>query len=84
MQVWAGGISCGPAGNILNSTFKNAETFQFQDALGQTVLEACRVIPDGVLLFLPSYALMDKLIKRWQVSCHQRWKMLLQGCCMDF
>jgi Rad3-related DNA helicase len=31
------------------------------------VLSVAATVPDGMLLFLPSYALMDKLSKRWQV-----------------
>lgn len=40
----------------------------YQDALGRTVLECCTAIPDGVLLFMSSYALMDRLTKRWKVG----------------
>lgn len=32
------------------------------------VLAACRIVPDGILMFLPSYSLMNKLCSRWQVS----------------
>lgn len=38
------------------------------------MLEVCRVVPGGVLMFVPSYALMDKLTRRWQVGrrCYAR------------
>ena len=36
--------------------------------MGQAVLECCRAIPDGVLLFCPSYGMIENLTKRWQVS----------------
>ena len=39
-----------------------------QDTMGQAVLECCRAIPDGVLLFCPSYGMIENLTKRWQVS----------------
>ena len=26
-----------------------------------------QVVPDGVLVFLPSYGMMNQLIRRWQV-----------------
>jgi hypothetical protein len=32
-----------------------------QDNLGNVLLRACQVVPDGILLFLPSYSLLDKL-----------------------
>lgn len=45
-----------------------------QDNVGRTVLETCRVVPDGVLVFMPSYALLERLVQRWQVST-----LMLQG-----
>ena len=48
----------------LNACYKNQESLAFQDALGEAVLRLCRVIPHGVLCFLPSYALLDKLLRR--------------------
>jgi Rad3-related DNA helicase len=50
------------------STFKNADTLAFQDDVGQAVLQCCRAIPDGVLLFMPSYAMLDKMGSRWKVG----------------
>lgn len=67
-QVWAGAIPAAPGGALLNATFKSAESFEFQDGLGRAVVSACEAIPDGVLLFVPSYQLMDKLVKRWKVG----------------
>jgi hypothetical protein len=32
------------------------------------MLTICRTVPGGVLMFTPSYALMDKLSRRWQVG----------------
>lgn len=67
VQVWAGVVPCGPDGTLLNGTYKNADTLAYQDSLGAAVTAACQVIPDGVLLFLPSYGLMEKLVNRWKV-----------------
>lgn len=53
---------------MLNATFKEADKLDVQDALGRAVAGAVGAIPDGVLLFLPSYSLMDKLVARWKVS----------------
>ena len=39
-----------------------------QDAIGEAILEACKAVPDGVLCFLPSYSLLDRLSQRWQAS----------------
>ncbi|GMH27363.1 hypothetical protein Nepgr_029206 [Nepenthes gracilis] len=65
-QVWAAVISTGPGTYPLNASYKTADTYAFQDALGKTIEEICKVVPGGCLVFFPSYKLMDKLCKRWR------------------
>jgi Fanconi anemia group J protein len=48
--------------------FSDSSLSYLQDSIGQAILETCRVIPDGVLCFMPSYSLMDRLVLRWKVS----------------
>ncbi|KAL4529286.1 hypothetical protein Ndes2526A_g04083 [Nannochloris sp. 'desiccata'] len=67
-QVWAGAVGTGPGGEKLLATYQHTDKTAFQDAVGNTVLQACRTVPDGLLLFLPSYALLDKLCARWKVT----------------
>ena len=38
----------------------------FQDEVGRVTLAVCNTIAHGVLLFLPSYSLLNKLCERWQ------------------
>jgi Rad3-related DNA helicase len=38
--------------------------------LGQAVVNVCRVVPDGVVLFFPSYAFMDAVVSVWMQSGH--------------
>lgn len=40
----------------------------FQDSLGGSVSAIASVVPDGLLVFFPSYSLMDRLFERWQVN----------------
>lgn len=40
-----------------------------QDAIGHCVLKAARIVPGGMLVFLSSYSLLDRLSQRWQVWC---------------
>ena len=67
-QVWAGAIGKGPDGATLQATYKQANTNAFQDSIGRSAVEICKVVPDGVLLFLPSYGMLDKLMARWKVG----------------
>ncbi|RXG59289.1 Fanconi anemia group J protein-like [Armadillidium vulgare] len=63
-QVWVGTVSKGPTNHVLNATYKHSETLAFQDELGRMLLSVCETIPRGVLCFLPSYAMLDKLVDR--------------------
>lgn len=60
-------LSHGPNGTRLCATYQHQNTYTFQDEIGAVVVNACRLVPGGVLCFLPSYSLLDKLIQRWEV-----------------
>ncbi|KAM6403059.1 Fanconi anemia group J protein [Rhynochetos jubatus] len=64
-QVWVGTIGAGPNGRKLCATFQHTETFEFQDEVGALLLSVCRTLGQGILCFLPSYKLLDKLKDRW-------------------
>ncbi|KAB5550387.1 hypothetical protein PHYPO_G00053180 [Pangasianodon hypophthalmus] len=64
-QVWVGTIGAGPQGRRLCATFQHAETFTFQDEVGALLLKVCQTVSRGVLCFLPSYKMLDKLRDRW-------------------
>lgn len=48
-----------------NFTFKNRDNEEAFIDLGHTVSEICNLTPGGVLIFFPSYRLMEK--------CHELW-----------
>ncbi|XP_067572478.1 Fanconi anemia group J protein isoform X1 [Pseudorca crassidens] len=64
-QVWVGTIGSGPKGRSLCATFQHTETFEFQDEVGALVLSVCQTVSQGILCFLPSYKLLEKLKERW-------------------
>ncbi|KGL82705.1 Fanconi anemia group J protein [Tinamus guttatus] len=64
-QVWVGTIGAGPNGRKLCATFQHTETFEFQDEVGALLLSVCHTIGQGILCFLPSYKMLDKLRDRW-------------------
>ena len=47
------------------SGYKNAETFKFQDDIGDVICRTCSLVPHGVLVFFPSYRLLEKVSERW-------------------
>lgn len=65
-QVLIGAVMNGPGGVDLMSTYKNQQEFRYQDSLGELLLQYTQVVPGGILMFFPSYHLMDKLATRWQ------------------
>ncbi|XP_027761029.1 Fanconi anemia group J protein [Empidonax traillii] len=64
-QVWVGTVGAGPSGRRLCATFQHTETFDFQDEVGSLLLSVCQAVGQGVLCFLPSYKMLDKLKDRW-------------------
>ncbi|KAL6995986.1 DNA helicase [Sarracenia purpurea var. burkii] len=65
-QLWAAVISTGPGNYPLNACYKTADGYAFQDALGKSLEEICKIVPGGSLIFFPSYKLMEKLCNRWR------------------
>nr|XP_030143870.3 Fanconi anemia group J protein isoform X4 [Taeniopygia guttata] len=64
-QVWVGTVGAGPNGRKLCATFQHTETFEFQDEVGALLLSVCQTLGQGILCFLPSYKMLDKLKDRW-------------------
>uniref|UniRef100_A0A0A9UEC1 Uncharacterized protein n=1 Tax=Arundo donax TaxID=35708 RepID=A0A0A9UEC1_ARUDO len=58
-------LSSGPTNYRLNACYKSADDSSFQDELGVSLEEICRIAPGGALVFFPSYKLLDKLQARW-------------------
>uniref|UniRef100_A0A3B4AJB4 DNA 5'-3' helicase n=1 Tax=Periophthalmus magnuspinnatus TaxID=409849 RepID=A0A3B4AJB4_9GOBI len=64
-QVWVGTVGAGPQGRKLHATFQHTETYAFQDEVGELLLHVCGAVSKGVLCFLPSYKMLEKLRDRW-------------------
>ncbi|XP_028765231.1 Fanconi anemia group J protein homolog isoform X1 [Neltuma alba] len=64
-QVWPAIICTGPGNYPLNASYKTADGYAFQDAVGRSLEEIFKTVPGGCLVFFPSYKLMEKLCNRW-------------------
>ena len=73
-QVWVGSLGKGPNNHSLNAAFRNASTLTFQDEVGEMVVEVCKKVQHGVLVFFPSYKMLNTLVERWQLN--GLWKRL--------
>ncbi len=65
-QLCVGVVAAGPRGRRLLGTYKNATSFAYQDAVGEVVAACCERIPEGVLVFFPSYRMLDDMSARWR------------------
>ncbi|CAG9783483.1 unnamed protein product [Diatraea saccharalis] len=61
-------ISQGPDNTPLNSNYQNRDNPVYISSLGRTILSFCRVVPDGLLVFFPSYPIMNKCQEAWQAD----------------
>ena len=52
----------------IRCTYKNTDSSQLQDALGEGLVGLAGCVPDGMLVFLPSYTLLEKLKTRWMTT----------------
>ncbi|KAK7321841.1 hypothetical protein VNO77_32829 [Canavalia gladiata] len=73
-QAWPAIISTGPGNYPLNASYKTADGYAFQDAVGKSLEEIFKIVPGGCLVFFPSYKLMEKLCNRWSET--DQWTRL--------
>ncbi|XP_068158803.1 regulator of telomere elongation helicase 1 homolog [Drosophila tropicalis] len=67
-QVYVKIIGTGPDRQQLISNFKNRDNPKYISSLGQTILNVSRIVPDGLLVFFPSYPMLNKCVDAWQAS----------------
>ena len=49
-------------------TYSQRTNGRMQDELGNTLVQICKAVPAGVLVFFPSYAVLTTYIQRWRQS----------------
>lgn len=69
-QVWAGVIKTGPDHEGVQGRSLSSAYYQRGDAshmeLGRSMIKLASLIPDGMLVFFPSYSLMYSSIEAWK------------------
>ncbi|XP_042319514.1 regulator of telomere elongation helicase 1 isoform X2 [Sceloporus undulatus] len=65
-QIWVGIIPKGPDGGLLSSTYEKRFSPECLSSLGKTIGNLVRIIPHGLLVFFPSYSVMDKSLEYWR------------------
>jgi len=64
LVVWP--VAKAPSGIDFDFTFDKRTSPTMIDALGNCLSDLCASIPDGVVVFFPSYRYMDEVILRWK------------------
>ncbi|XP_022714945.1 regulator of telomere elongation helicase 1 homolog isoform X2 [Durio zibethinus] len=65
-QIWAGVVPLGPSGRPFNSSYQNRDSPEYKQELGNAIVNFARIVPDGLLVFFPSYYLLDQCISCWK------------------
>ncbi|XP_051887108.1 regulator of telomere elongation helicase 1 isoform X3 [Pristis pectinata] len=65
-QIWIGIVPKGPDGVQLSSAYNKRFSPEYMSSLGKTMVNLCRVVPNGLLVFFPSYPVMEKSLEFWK------------------
>eukprot|EP00002_Diphylleia_rotans_P000223 TRINITY_DN10114_c0_g1_i1.p1 TRINITY_DN10114_c0_g1~~TRINITY_DN10114_c0_g1_i1.p1 ORF type:complete len:548 (+),score=68.82 TRINITY_DN10114_c0_g1_i1:68-1711(+) len=65
-QIWVGVIRSGPGNVPLSSAYTNRDNEGYKRDLGNAIFHYCRTVPDGLLVFFPSYGTLNSLIEFWK------------------
>ncbi|KAM7532739.1 hypothetical protein Aperf_G00000130010 [Anoplocephala perfoliata] len=67
-QIQVAVLPKAPDGGMLNASFENRGSATYHRSLGLTLVNLFRIIPGGIIVFFPSYALMKNCLQSWQNS----------------
>jgi hypothetical protein len=68
LQVWVGVVRRGPTGQPFNSSFQNRSNPRYVEDLGNAIVNFARVVPDGLLVFFPSYNVLTSCLDAWKLT----------------
>ncbi|XP_072959072.1 regulator of telomere elongation helicase 1 homolog [Typha angustifolia] len=71
-QIWVGVAPVGPSGYPFNSSYRNRDSLEYKQELGNAIVNFARIVPDGLLVFFPSYYMMNQCIECWKSMSHSR------------
>ncbi|XP_053783026.1 regulator of telomere elongation helicase 1 isoform X1 [Desmodus rotundus] len=65
-QIWVGIVPKGPDGAQLSSAFDKRFSEECLSSLGKALANFARVVPHGLLVFFPSYPVLEKSLEFWR------------------
>ena len=67
-NMYTGAIAKGPSGCELDFTFDKRSNEKMIQDLGQLLVRTCEVVPDGVVVFFPSFEYLRQVVRVWKNS----------------
>ncbi|KAG0185736.1 Fanconi anemia group J protein [Apophysomyces sp. BC1034] len=67
-QVWVRTIPRGPSNLLFRGVYTEMEKFQYRDEVGNALYDIVQSMPFGILCFVPSYSVLDKMVERWKTT----------------
>jgi chromosome transmission fidelity protein 1 len=61
-------LSRGPTGQEFEFTYKHRGNVEMVTELGRALLNICTIVPDGVVVFFPSYVYLSSIVAAWSQS----------------
>lgn len=61
-------VAKGPGGIDFDFTYDKRNSPAMIEALGNCLLQLSNIIPDGLVVFFPSYAYLEQVVSRWQIK----------------
>ncbi|CAJ1955200.1 unnamed protein product [Sphenostylis stenocarpa] len=90
-QIWAGVVPVGPSGHTFNSSYRTRDSLEYKQDLGNAivielgleidVVNLARIVPDGLLVFFPSYYLLDQIIGCWKSVSNENSTSIWERIC---
>ncbi|KAJ7524999.1 hypothetical protein O6H91_17G031600 [Diphasiastrum complanatum] len=80
-QLWVGVVPSGPSGKPLNSSYRMRDSVDYKLELGNAIVNFARIVPDGLLVFFPSYYLLNSCIDTWQTSVQANTTSVWERIC---
>jgi len=65
-QAFIATLGVGPRGEVLSSSFQRRGEEGYVSDLGESLIRIARVVPGGMLVFFPSYGVMDQCVRKWK------------------
>ena len=67
-QIKVMSLSHGPKNVVLSSKYSNRDSESYLAGLGQLIINFARIIPHGLLVFFPSYRILELTTEFWKVK----------------